>query len=260
MEKACSGEPERALAPRSVAFVTLGCAKNEVDTAAHARPRPGGGLCGGGRPCLRRRRGRQHLLVHPGGHRGEPRGNLRRRRACPNVESGRAALVVAGCMPARYGADLEAELSEAGAFVPCAREDDLAAVLEGLFAKLPARDEASASCTGTDAAGDESGEGACAGGRRHRSEGLAGAAGVQQAEAEARLGLREDIGRVRPLLLVLHHPLHPRALPQLSLGATCAPRWTRTWRAACAEIVLIAQDTGRWGADFEEPLDAWPRW
>ena len=64
--------------------------------------------------------------------------------------------------------------------MPCAREDDLAAVLEGLFAKLPARDEASASCAGTDAAGDESGEGASAQADAGTgSEGLAGAAGVQ---------------------------------------------------------------------------------
>ena len=42
----------------------------------------------------------------------------------PNVAAG-AALIVAGCMPARYGQDLESELSEASAFVPCSKEDDI---------------------------------------------------------------------------------------------------------------------------------------
>ena len=46
----------------------------------------------------------------------------------PNVAAG-AALIVAGCMPARYGQDLESELSEASAFVPCSKEDDIVQVI-----------------------------------------------------------------------------------------------------------------------------------
>ncbi len=36
----------------------------------------------------------------------------------PKVDEGSAVLIVAGCMPARYGDDLAAELTEASAFVP----------------------------------------------------------------------------------------------------------------------------------------------
>lgn len=47
----------------------------------------------------------------------------------PKVDEGSAVLIVAGCMPARYGDDLAAELTEASAFVPCSREDDIAEVV-----------------------------------------------------------------------------------------------------------------------------------
>ena len=50
-----------------------------------------------------------------------------------NFVQGDAKLVVAGCMPARYGQDLETELPEAQSFVPCSKEDDIALVLCGLF-------------------------------------------------------------------------------------------------------------------------------
>ena len=38
----------------------------------------------------------------------------------PNISDGSSKLIVAGCMPARYGDDLKAELTEAAAFLPCA--------------------------------------------------------------------------------------------------------------------------------------------
>ncbi len=109
-----------------VAFVTLGCAKNEVDTARW-RTRLRRPASRGRRPRLRRRGGGEHVLVHPERHRGEPRRHLRV-ADLPNVAAG-AALVVAGCMPSRYGDDLAGELTEARAFVPCSREDDIAAVV-----------------------------------------------------------------------------------------------------------------------------------
>ena len=40
-----------------------------------------------------------------------------------SISSGSAHLVVAGCMPARYGDDLADELTEASCFVPCSKED-----------------------------------------------------------------------------------------------------------------------------------------
>ena len=46
------------------------------------------------------------------------------------VASGNTKIVVAGCMPARYGSDLEEELTEASSFVPCARECDIVEVVD----------------------------------------------------------------------------------------------------------------------------------
>ena len=256
MEKACNREPERALAPRSVAFLTLGCAKNEVDTA-HMRAR----VLEAGYAVVDDPACADAVVVNTCSFiqaaTEESLEAIFDVAGLPNVESGRAALVVAGCMPARYGADLEEGASEAGAFVPCAREDDLAAVLEGLFAKLPARDEASASCTGTDAAGDESGEGASAQADAGiGSEGLAGAAGVQQAEAEAEaeavsayVKISDGCDRFCSYCTIPFIRGRYRSFP---LEDVCAEVDAHVARGV-REIVLIAQDTGRWGADFEEP-------
>ena len=251
-------QPRAASAPWRRArsrFVTLGCAKNEVDTARHGAPASWRrAIAVVDDPALRRRGGRQHLLVHP---ERPPRRAWRpssTSRACPNVASGRRPLVVAGCMPAalrrRPG---RASLPEAGAFVPCAREDDLAAVLEGLFARLPARDEASASCAGTDAAGDEIGEGAFAQADAGiGSEGLAGAAGVQQAEAEAvsaYVKISDGCDRCCSYCTIPFIRGRYRSFP---LEDVCAEVDAHVARGV-REIVLVAQDTGRWGADFEEP-------
>ena len=51
----------------------------------------------------------------------------------PQVKEGEGKVVVAGCMPARYGDDLAAALDEAQTFVPCSKEDDIVAVLDALF-------------------------------------------------------------------------------------------------------------------------------
>lgn len=44
-----------------------------------------------------------------------------------------AKLIVAGCLAARFGKDLEEELTEPDAFVPCSKEDSLVEVLDELF-------------------------------------------------------------------------------------------------------------------------------
>lgn len=54
-------------------------------------------------------------------------------------------VIVAGCMVSRYGEDLRAELTEADAFVPVADESSLAEVLERLFG-VPARAEHAPAC------------------------------------------------------------------------------------------------------------------
>ena len=115
---------EGAPRARSVAFVTLGCAKNEVDTA-HMRERvEAAGHAVVDDPALA-----DAVVVNTCSFiqaaTEESIEAVFDVAGLPRMEDGSAALVVAGCMPARYGEALEDELSEARAFVPCAREDDI---------------------------------------------------------------------------------------------------------------------------------------
>ena len=54
------------------------------------------------------------------------------------------------------------------------------------------------------------------------------------------------------MVLVLHHPPHSRSISQLPYDDILADVASRVQRGA-KEIDLIAQDTGRWGSDFDEP-------
>ncbi len=49
------------------------------------------------------------------------------------VKAGDTKLVVCGCLPSRFGEDLETELTEADRIVPCAKEDDIVQIIDGLF-------------------------------------------------------------------------------------------------------------------------------
>lgn len=57
------------------------------------------------------------------------------------ISENNVPVVVAGCMPARYGDDLSRELTEASSFVPCSKEDDIVEVVR--------------ECLGTEATGSE---------------------------------------------------------------------------------------------------------
>ena len=133
---------------KSVAFVTLGCAKNEVDTE-HMRER----VADAGYALADDPADADAIVVNTCSFiqaaTEESLEAVFEAADLPNVASGCAALVVAGCMPARYGADLEAELVEAGAFVPCSREDDIALVLAETIGK--ADGEGAAPCAASSA-------------------------------------------------------------------------------------------------------------
>jgi ribosomal protein S12 methylthiotransferase len=127
----------------SVAFVTLGCPKNEVDSDRMAAAVAASG----------------YRLVEDVGDAGVVVVNTcafiqdateesietvmeLSREWVPACEG--RHIVVAGCMVSRYGSDLEGELDEASAFVPVADEGSLLAVLErltGIPAKTSARED-----------------------------------------------------------------------------------------------------------------------
>lgn len=117
---------------KSAAFITMGCAKNEVDSARMAARLK---ACGYGvvdAPELA-----DAVIVNTCSFiqaaTEESIDAVLDASGLDNIASGKAHLIVAGCMPARYGADLEGELPEASRFVPCSAEDDIVEVLDGLF-------------------------------------------------------------------------------------------------------------------------------
>ena len=130
-------------AERSVAFITLGCAKNEVDSEKMRAKAKAAGYRIEQDPeqadavvvntCSFIQSATEESLEA-----------IFEAAGMDNVASGDAKLIVAGCMPARYGDDLEAELTEASAFVPCNKEDDLGAILDTLFGGPVANGAASA--------------------------------------------------------------------------------------------------------------------
>lgn len=115
----------------SVCFVTMGCAKNEVDSAAMARALRAAGYQVDDDPTSA-----DVIIVNTCSFiqsaTEESLEAIFEAASLPAVARGEAAIVVAGCMPARYGDDLAEELNEARAFVPCSKEDDIVAVVDGL--------------------------------------------------------------------------------------------------------------------------------
>ena len=118
---------ERAAAP-SVCFVTLGCAKNEVDSAEMTKR-----VLSAGFDVIEDPSAADAVVVNTCSFiqaaTEESLDTIFDICGLDNFENGSAKLIVAGCMPARYGDDLEDELQEAKAFGPCSREDDIVELL-----------------------------------------------------------------------------------------------------------------------------------
>lgn len=133
----------------------------------------------------------------------------------PQVKGGEGKVVVAGCMPARYGDDLAAALDEAQTFVPCSKEDDIVAVLDALFP--------------------------------HR--GWAESAHETAPLYSAYVKISDGCDRFCSYCTIpyIRGRYHSFTLDHIEKELqTCLARGAR-------EIVLIAQDTGRWGTDFDTP-------
>ncbi len=210
---------------RPVCFITLGCAKNEADTAAMERRAVAAGY------RLEDDPERADAIVvntcsFIQSATEESIEAVLDAAGLPRVASGGTRLVVAGCMPARYGDELAAELPEAAAFVPCSREDDIVAVLDGLFGVERAVGEPLA------------GEGAAA----------------RPAGAFGYVKISDGCDRWCSYCAIPLIRGRYRSFPFEQVRADVA----RLVDAGVREVDLIAQDTGRWGADFDEPRDlAW---
>lgn len=206
---------------RRVAFVTLGCAKNEVDTEQMRRRVIQAGYLVDEDPACA-----DAVIVNTCSFiqaaTEESIEAIFDAANLPRMASGDAKLIVAGCMPARYGAELEGELVEAAAFVPCSKEDDIAAVLDGLLGgALPPGS----------------------------SEPYAAAGASAPTRTAAYVKISDGCDRFCSYCAIPYIRGRYRSFPFDAVRGEVAEHVA----AGVREISLIAQDTGRWGADFDEP-------
>lgn len=128
----------------TIAFVTLGCAKNEVDTASMTLDVKAAGYQVVEDPSTA-----DVVVVNTCSFiqaaTEESIDAIFEISGLDNFERGDAKLIVAGCMPARYGDDLASELSEAAAFVPCSKEDDIVSIIATTLGRPASTPEASQS-------------------------------------------------------------------------------------------------------------------
>lgn len=202
-----------------VHIVTMGCAKNEVDSADMTEKLQARGFAMTDDPeqadaiivntCSFIQAATQESLDAIFDMAGLER-----------VERGEAHVIVAGCMPARYGDDLTASLDEVKTFVPCSKEDDIADIVAGLFPDFDAL--------------------------VHTTRAEKPAATVNPS---AYVKISDGCDRFCSYCTIpyIRGRYHSFTLQQIETDVLAAEA------AGAREIVLIAQDTGRWGEDFEKP-------
>lgn len=200
-----------------ICFVTLGCAKNEVDSAEMSEKLVSAGcsLCDDPSQA-------DAVVVNTCSFiqaaTEESIDAIFEVAGLENFERGAAKLVVAGCMPARYGDSLEEELSEASCFVPCSKEDDIVEVIGGLFPDFePSRNPSDLT-------------------------GIQGSPSVY-------VKISDGCDRFCSYCTIpyIRGRYHSFSLDDIKSDVA------KHVERGAKEIVLIAQDTGRWGDDFEEP-------
>ena len=203
----------------TVAFVTVGCAKNEVDSADMARR-----LAEAGIAVVEDTHEADCIVVNTCSFIQEATleslAAIFEAADSDNVASGASKVVVAGCMPSRYGEELEAELTEAAAFVPCSKEDDIVEVVKSLFPE-----------------------------RARSLGGNPADYALDQVRPSAYVKISDGCDRFCSFCTIpfIRGRYHSFTYAQVNDAVEQAIR------EGAREIVLIAQDTGRWGQDFDEP-------
>ncbi|MDB1741593.1 30S ribosomal protein S12 methylthiotransferase RimO [Eggerthella lenta] len=226
---------DAALVAPCVAFVTLGCAKNEADTARMRVRLAEAGFLIEDDPAEA-----DAVVVNTCSFiqsaTEESIEAVFDAAGMPNVAAG-APLIVAGCMPARYGEELADELVEARAFVPCSREDDIAAIVADALGVDAPGGGAAASVT------------LSASGGAAEVEGSRAALAALPAAPFAYVKISDGCDRFCTYCTIPYIRGRYRSFLLDDVRADVAAQVA----AGAREIVLIAQDTGRWGADFDEP-------
>ncbi|MDR2957119.1 MAG: 30S ribosomal protein S12 methylthiotransferase RimO [Coriobacteriales bacterium] len=118
--------------PLRVAFVTLGCAKNEVDSDKMRAALAASGFDFVDKPGLA-----DCLVINTCAFITEATEEsiaaILEAAELPEVINGQCKLVVAGCLPSRYADNLDGNLPEVVAFVPVGDEAGIAKIIAGLF-------------------------------------------------------------------------------------------------------------------------------
>lgn len=227
-----NNEFENATVP-AVAFVTMGCAKNEVDTQRMQSQLRRAGFAIESDPAAA-----DAVVVNTCSFiqsaTEESLEAIFEVAGMPNVAAG-AALIVAGCMPARYGDDLADELQEAAAFVPCSKEDDIVTVVaHALSLDSETRQALQAATLGA------------------VPEGAIALEGTRAVSAYVKIS--DGCDRFCSYCTIPYIRGRYHSFPYKDVRSDVAQRVSE----GVHEVVLIAQDTGRWGQDFDEPLTlAW---
>ncbi len=217
-------------APR-IAFVTLGCAKNEVDSQEMAAR-----LVRAGYRITHDPEAAELVIVNTCSFiqaaTEESLDAFFSIAGLQNVLEGDTKIVMAGCMPARYGDELASELTEASAFVPCSREDDIVEIVgELLPGQLPLAPALEAD--GTIGA----------------NEYALTTAGDSTLVAYVKIS--DGCNRMCSYCTIPYIRGRYHSFSRDDIAADVAYKVSRGVR----EITLIAQDTGRWGSDLPDEGD-----
>ena len=213
----------------SVAIVTLGCAKNEVDSQEMAIR-----LARAGYPLAEQPENADAIIINTCSFiqaaTEESLDEFFSFVGLDRVAVGDAKVIMAGCMPARYGEDLEDELTEAAAFVPCSREDEIVQVVARLFPdRIP--EPAVLDEDGTIGANEYA------------------LTTVGDSPFIAYVKISDGCDRMCSYCTIpfIRGRYHSYAFEEIAADVAYKVK------AGVREITLIAQDTGRWGQDLPEP-------
>lgn len=208
------------IAGRTVSFVTMGCAKNEVDSE-HMAAR----LVEAGYDVVDDPESADVVIVNTctfiQAATEESIDAIFEVAGFESVSSGASHLIVAGCMPARYGDDLADELTEASCFVPCSEEPSIVSVVDRVLGVE--RDD----CSSLDIPGYQ----------------------LKRSGLSAYVKISDGCDRFCAYCTIPYIRGRYHSFPEDEIVAEVGGLVASGTR----EIVLIAQDTGRWGQDFEEP-------
>lgn len=201
-----------------IAFITMGCAKNEVDSSTMAKL-----LIDAGFTIIEDPSGADCVIVNTCAFieaaTEESIETILEAAELHSVQRG-APLVITGCMASRYGEDLTQEFPEVAAFVPCNEEESIVSILAPLIA----------SSAGVDSTDQDS------------------PSPLEQGAPSVYVKISDGCDRWCSYCTIPSIRGRYHSFPY----ETIASEVSTAVEQGAKEIVLIAQDTGNWGKDLPE--------